>query len=229
MAHCRGVTGILGYAYPKDAILLNWIASNGANGEAIRDERARFGTAVHRASEELDAGATLRTRDMSKEMAKALLSYVHFHEDFRPEVLTVERTVYDTRDRIAGTLDRIVAIGDQLHVLDIKNGKAIYETALVQTQVYARLCHVMGIPVTHASVLRLGSKHKRGFEFASHEYDEQVYEQDFLACLHLWERAHPKHEAPYVEQLPSELSLAHIASLPLPEEKNGKAHANGRK
>jgi hypothetical protein len=229
LVHCRGVTGVLGYAYPKDAGLLNWIAEKGAEGERYRDERARFGGAVHRATEELDRGEVLRTKDMTREMAKALMSYVHFHEDHRPEILAVERTVFDTRDRVAGTLDRIVAMGDNLHVLDVKNTKAIYPTHHLQVQVYARLCRVMGVPITHTSILRLGSKHKRGYELATEEYDESAYEQDFLACLHLWERAHPKHEAPYVEQLPSELSLAHIASLPLPEEKNGKSHANGRK
>lgn len=111
LVHCRGVTGILGYAYPKDEFLLNWIASKGEEGERYRDERARFGTSVHRATEDLDQGRVLKTRDMSREMIKALVSYVNFHEDHRPEVLAVEKTVFDTQDRIAGTLDRIVAIG----------------------------------------------------------------------------------------------------------------------
>ncbi len=76
--------------------------------------------------------------------------------------------------------------------------------------------------------LRLGTKHKRGYEFVSEPYNESSTSR--LPRLSASLGASPsKHDAPYVEQLPSELSLDHIASLPLPEEKNGKAHANGRK
>lgn len=110
------------------------------------------------------------------------------------------------------------------------SGQATSATHKLQVQVYARLCRVMGIPVSHISVLRLGSKHKRGYELVSEPFDEQAYETDFLACLHLWERAHPKHDGPYVEQFPSELSLSHLKNGQPAADRvsNGRTARNGR-
>lgn len=205
--HCVSTTTVIGYSYPKTPQLLDWMKKMGSEADPYRDAKAQIGTNVDQATELLDRGHTLQRDDFQKEEWKALVSYVRFVEDHDPAVLATQATVYDTRDRIAGTLDKVIEIHGEPIVTDIKVTSAIRPEHIVQVQTYARLLACMGIEVSKVGILRLGTKHKAGYEFAVELYDEQVYEQDFLACLHLWKRAHPKANGPYIERLPDTLKL----------------------
>src|SRR4051812_13503510 len=98
---CRGVTSVLGKAYPKDDRLLNWIANSGSGGEAYRDDAAMRGTNVHRAVRDLLGGATLSADAFPKDEWKCLVSFGNWMEDVKPTIEAVEQTVYDTRYRLA--------------------------------------------------------------------------------------------------------------------------------
>lgn len=205
--HCISITTVLGYSYPKDPQLIEWIKRMGSDGDAYRDERAAIGSRVDKGTERLDIGSTLHQKDYSRDEWKALVSYRNFVEDHDPVVLAVQSTVFDTKDKVAGTLDKIVDIAGIPHVVDIKVTSAIRPEHVIQVQTYTRLLRCMGIDIPKVGILRLGTKHKAGYEWKPDNYNEDVYEQDFLACLHLWQRAHPKAKSPYFENLPETITL----------------------
>ena len=140
--------------------------------------------------------------------------------------------MFDTRDRIAGTFDKLLEINGELNVIDVKVTSGVYATHRVQTQVYAHLLNLMGIPVTKANVLRLGTKHKAGFEYVEQDYDPAIYDRVFMACLELWQHAHDYRDGPSPEeQLPDEISLPNVALAEPPSEQhapvnriNGNGH-----
>lgn len=226
--HCISNTTVLGYAYPKDQYLLDWMKREGANADVIRDEKAKEGLRVDWGTEKLDKGKTLHRAEYNTSEWKALMSYVRWVEEYDPLILAVQATVYDRHDRVAGTLDKIVEINGEPILVDIKKTSGIRPTHIVQVQTYARLLKVMGIEVPKVAILRLGTKHKVGYEWHVEDYDEDVYERTFLACLHLWQQAHPKATGPYIERLPETLTLPPMKNQPVQQPLHDGHSRNGR-
>jgi hypothetical protein len=149
-----GVTTILGGGLPK-AALINW-AGNATAGYAIdnwaeltklppserlqrlqkgryedRDKAANRGTEVHKLAERLITGAEV---PIPEELAGHAESYVQFLDEFEPQPVLIEGTIYSIKYGYAGTLDLIAdfpTIGKRL-LVDIKtNRTGIFgETAL---------------------------------------------------------------------------------------------------
>lgn len=69
-------------------------------------------------------------------IAPYLDSFRHFLEDFEPEILASEATVYSPAESYAGTLDAIVRIGGRVILLDYKTGKDIYPDVCLQLAAY---------------------------------------------------------------------------------------------
>lgn len=68
----------------------------------------------------------------------------------------------------------------------MKKTSAIRRTHIIQTQVYSHILNLLGIPVVHSDVLRLGTQHKAGYQLHSEPYDPNVYESVIMACVELW-------------------------------------------
>lgn len=208
IVHCISVTTVLSYAYPKDPRLLDWMKKQGPMADSIRDAKAAIGTRVDIGTQRIDQGRTLHAKDWGIEEYKALISYLHWFEEKTPKSLAMQKTVFDTRDKIAGTFDKLVEIDGDLRLIEVKKTSGIYPTHMIQAQVYAHLLNLMGIPVKYADVLRLGTRHKSGFEYLEQEYDPTVYERPFMACVELWGHAHDYRDHPIAqEELPESISL----------------------
>jgi len=166
-----GVTTILGGGLPK-AALINW-AGNATAGYAIdnwdelatlppserlrrlqggryedRDKAANRGTQVHKLAEQLITGAEV---PIPEELAGHTESYVQFLDQFEPQPVLIEGTIYSIKYGYAGTLDLIAdfpTMGKRL-LVDVKtNRTGIFgETALqLAGYRYAETCVVDGEP-----------------------------------------------------------------------------------
>lgn len=70
-------------------------------------------------------------------VAPFLQSFRHFLDDFKPEILASEATVYSPAESYAGTLDLIAGIGGRRILIDYKTGKDIYPDVALQLAAYA--------------------------------------------------------------------------------------------
>lgn len=93
------------------------------------------GSAVHAEAEAYVLGVPRPEPDGI--VAPYLESFRHFLEDFEPEFLASEATVYSPAESYAGTLDAIVRIGGRVLLLDYKTGKDIYPDVALQLAAYA--------------------------------------------------------------------------------------------
>jgi hypothetical protein len=176
---------------PRD-LALRWI--KGA-AERHRDAAGDRGKAVHEEAEQLvlaharetsrlilDHGAIAPWPD---ELAAYQDAFVAWVDDFAPEFLAAEATVFNRAQAYAGTLDTIVRLtlpdGMRLVVLvDYKSGKAIYPEVALQLAAYAR-AEFIGAPdgvtelpmiaVDAGAVLHLTPK---GYQFRLVRIDEPI-------------------------------------------------------
>lgn len=205
--NCLSVTTALS-VYPKGPWFNEWLKKQGSNADAIRDDAAMVGNQVDRGTQLLDKGLTLRRDEYRTEVYKALLSYPAWREDFNPEILAQQKTVWSISELVAGTFDKLVEIQGDLHLVEVKKTSAIRRSHKIQSQVYAHLCNLLDIPVKFADVLRLGTKHKRGYEFRSEPYDPAIFDGPFAACVELWKDSHDGRVQPIPrEELPESISI----------------------
>lgn len=131
-------------------LALRWI--KGA-ADRHRDAAAERGTAVH---DEAELLVLRHAREQSRlyleheeiapwpeELSGYQASFVAWVEDFHPEFLAAEATVFNRAQAFGGTLDAICRIhlpdGSSLVVIiDYKSGKAIYDEVALQLAAYAR-------------------------------------------------------------------------------------------
>jgi len=152
-ARIPGVTGILSDGLPKPA-LINWSANVTAEYAvnnwddltelmvaerlkilkgaryAEKDAAARRGTEVHALAEQLARGEQV---DVPDELAGHVESYVRFLDDWDPQPILLEATVYHRQYGYAGTLDMVADLNDgRRWLLDVKTTRSgVYgETAL---------------------------------------------------------------------------------------------------
>lgn len=134
---------------PRD-LALRWI--KGA-ADRHRDAAAERGTAVHAEAEQLvlvharEASRLYLDHDAIAPWPEGLTSYqdafTRWVDDFAPEFLAAEATVFNRPQAYGGTLDAICRIhlpdGSSLVVIiDYKTGKAVYDEVALQLAAYAR-------------------------------------------------------------------------------------------
>ena len=175
-------------------------------------DKAHRGTVVHSALEAYLAGEAL-TRDQieaalkEKRVARNLWrgtfgmvkGLMRFLDDFEPEVIWSEQTVYSREHGYAGTLDVVgrmhVAGARRPVVLDVKTSKDIYNEVGMQLCGYAR-ADFAGVRETaeELPILPKGERIEYGVVVrptASGTYEHAVFELNddvfdcFLACLRL--------------------------------------------
>ena len=116
-----------------------------------RDDAADRGSAVHAAAEDLVLDkareatrlilAGERLPDWPERIAARMASFVRFVDEWQPEYLAAEATVFNRAEAYAGTLDAAVLIPrlcDEPVVLDYKAGNRIYPEVAMQLAAYAR-------------------------------------------------------------------------------------------
>jgi hypothetical protein len=178
------VTTILSNGMPKPA-LIRWAAKEAATYAANnhdelgrltiesrieqikkaprdkRDKAASRGTALHGICEQILLGNDVIVPLVLQPSIRAFRQFV---EDFQPELIAAECTVFNMQHNYAGTLDMICKIGGENWLIDIKTGNGIYPETALQLAAYASADYVAlpdGSEDTLPEVHELGVLHLR--------------------------------------------------------------------
>ncbi len=125
--------------------LLMFFAKHGKEaGERIGKEAAALGTSLHTYAQEhyeTMLKGTLEEYTQHNFCEKLEQSVKNFHEfvdEYSPEPILLEQTVYSLEHKYAGTLDGIFKIGDNIVLLDWKTSAGVYDEYLLQLEAYYR-------------------------------------------------------------------------------------------
>ncbi len=157
-----GLTSVKLERLTPEELGLRWLKGE---PDRVRDAAADRGRDVHAEAEDLvlaeaetliayaagggDLGTALE-RDWPESFAAWMRSFGNFVEDWRPEFLAAEATVFNTAQAYAGTLDAIAVIprlddalpglglGEVPLVIDYKSGNRLYPEVAIQLSAYAR-------------------------------------------------------------------------------------------
>lgn len=132
-------------AWPKGAQYYDWLKRHGEDADTIVDEAGKRGSTVHNLTEALDKGdrVTMCAPDGSplyKMSEWAMFErYVEFRNLIKPEIIAIERHMASKELGYAGTLDRVMRIGEDVWIIDLKTSNAVYEHHHLQTAAYLEL------------------------------------------------------------------------------------------
>lgn len=200
-------------SYPKGIGYFKWLADKGWNeAEAIKEERGKYGTKVHKAAELLLNGDELKIEDLlfnpktgqmeasTAEEYTTIMSFVDWYNGLtNPQVIDVEHTVWNEKDGYAGTLDLHMTIDGEPWLIDLKTSQQIWPSHELQL---AALKRGLGKNVKMA-ILQLGyRKNKKNFKFTEVEDKWSL----FLAAKSIWANDHDG-EKPYQKDLPLSIFL----------------------
>lgn len=146
------------------------------------------GTTVHSIVEAYKTtGEVIET--IPEEFKGYATAFYQFMKDHKVEIIEQEKTIFDKENKVAGTLDMYVKIGDKLMIVDVKTGKDIYNEVRLQNSAYAHMLRLAGHKVDEIAVLLLETgedgKPTSKYKFATLEEDFDA----FLACKKVYEWA----------------------------------------
>lgn len=136
--------------YPKSPYLLRWFAEQGSwdDVELVKREAAERGSKVHQAIVDLIDGKEVKmnsqyinpTNDVPEELTveeyEAVLSFVDWWNETKPEIVAREVTVFNEREGYAGTIDLIAFINGELWIVDFKTSQHVSEEYELQVSAY---------------------------------------------------------------------------------------------
>lgn len=172
---CKSVTTITGN-YPFDEGFFMWLgnATSYADAMAYRDEAADSGTKLHDACVRLLLGETVRMDDWTKAEKKKLNGFRNWAIETKFKLVQAEwGFVHQGEVDYGGRVDLIGYIDDELWVIDIKTGNAVYDSHRVQVVAYA-----VGVEcelpfdgcIDRVGLLQLKSSTKKGWQM--HEVEK---------------------------------------------------------
>lgn len=197
------VTTILD-AYPKSAYLMNWIKTQGLEGEDYKKERGNVGDAVHRLTEEYDKGEPIDIREelkinpkFSAEIWSMVTKYIEFREAYPElEVVVNEQQIID--EHWAGTIDRIFHYkpSNTYWLVDLKTSSAIHKRDWLQVAAYAHSRRkIYKTKISKIAILHLRAKTRtihrskfqgKGWRLESQPIPESELFDLFLKVVDLW-------------------------------------------
>ena len=159
------VTTIL-EAYPKTPDYYAWLKKMGEDADTVRDEAGRRGSKIHAVTERYDAGEEINLLNESGFIDYTITEwamigrYVEFMTRYTPEILHTELNIVSPSLGFAGTLDRVMIIGEKTYLVDIKTSNAIYDSYWLQLAAYEKLLtEAQGFnPVDEVAILWLNAK-----------------------------------------------------------------------
>lgn len=211
--------------------------------EDILGESSLRGSKVHRAIQLLIEGKQITPEEfiyedqdgrthkgLTTEEKNMVYAFVRWWYAFNPKVYASEKIVYNTTYKFAGTLDFIGTIKEGLidknsptpnrdifTIVDWKTSSGIYPSYEMQLAAYAAAEHQMsGRKIERGAILRLGTKHKTGYEFKIIDSLAESY-RAFLGVLAAWKYQNPDFAPRFVE-LPKLFSLPPIEQVEVKKE-----------
>jgi len=151
--------------YPKGKHFEDWLKKVGYSADWIKKKSAEEGTAVHELIEKYFEGNEMNYLNergnptMNPEIWKMFLRFVDFWETYKPTLVETETHLFSDELKVAGTVDLICEINDELWVIDFKTSNHLQTTYDLQGAIYAK-CYeeCFGKKVNRVGVLWLKSK-----------------------------------------------------------------------
>lgn len=215
------VNFIIRGGFPKGAAFENYLLSV-SKEEAKRtlERTGDRGSRIHQAIRELIDGQTValdkpylnevngRYEPLTDEEWDCLRAFVGWCAEFKPQVIKHETSIWSEKYGFAGTMDfhgTIELKGKRVRILlDWKTGSAIYDDHKLQTAAYA---HALKTLPAHTGILRLGTRHKSGYELKLWDKTETKYHfSKFLASQSNFEMTH-KDFTPENAEIPGQLAV----------------------
>jgi len=182
------------------------------------------GHAVKLASSVYSDGKSSHKSNLTDEEWHYLRSFVNFVEDYKPISFSLEQSVASSKLGWAGTYDWICTLEVEYKVgtgkkavvkkkrikvlLDFKSSNAIHDSYNLQLAAYWLVLkerkQANGL---HTGVLRVGTKHRRGYELKLWSPQQTAYHGKIMKAvneIHLYKEGKPE---PRITEFPSELKV----------------------
>lgn len=186
------VTWIAGH-YPKGVAFYKWLASKGWDeAEAIKNAAGDKGSKIHLAVASLLDGNEVRIDskftnkstgqedELTPEEYEAVMSFVDWYEQTKPEVIAWEYVVWNDEEGYAGTVDLKCKIDDKTYIVDVKSSQDIWPEYELQVSAYKHADQ----RVDATAILQLGYRRNKTQKFKFTEIEDR-YEL-FLAAKKIW-------------------------------------------
>jgi hypothetical protein len=202
------VTTVL-QAYPKGPEYFAWLKKMGGDADAVRDAAGTRGSNVHDLTERYDNGEEVSLISDTGYLKFSTLEwamferYVDFTNTCNPEILMNEQTYIGEDVGFAGTIDRVIRIGDRKLLVDIKTSSGVWDEYWLQLAAYRMLlaeCAPLGQDwdVDGVAILWLNAKTRTygskgqiqgpGWQLITRTEEEQLNDWDlFKATKLLWD------------------------------------------
>ena len=129
-----------GVAVPSVTTILKPLSNMQFVDPYILDAAQKFGTAVHKACELHDLG-TLDEDALDPGLAPYLEGWKKFSVEHATRWLVIEKPMFHSVYRYAGTPDRLGMVDGCRSVVDIKSGSALFPTVGPQTAAYLNIAN----------------------------------------------------------------------------------------
>jgi len=150
---------------------------------ATRDAAGNRGTMVHDAIEQLLTGTlSVPVAGWEPKAVKQLHGFTNWYQEVQPEVLDVEKFVFNDLYQYAGTADIVCKIGGKTWLIDVKTSGDIYPTYWMQLEAYAQAYHPH---VDEVGVLLLKDSTKKGWMLKAGT-DREFTFQCFISALNIF-------------------------------------------
>ncbi len=211
--YAPSVTHMLKCVYPTGYGLTNWIGDVGnKRAEEIRDEAGEEGSFVHDAIEKILKGGFISSEDIasmfkpkrSLKIHRCLKAFLDWFDEYKPETVATEHTIWNDNPLYAGTLDYKCIIKGDKWTIDFKTSNSIYPSAKVQLSAYN---HSDNGGKDKAAILHLGNTTKKKYSFL--EIDQSRYFKEFLVTHSMFNVLYPN-AAPNSEKFPEKFDLKNL-------------------
>lgn len=201
------VTWIAG-KYPKGVAFYKWLADKGWDEtEAIKQAAGVKGSKVHLAITDVLMGNEVRIdskypnpktgilEELTLEECDAILSFIKWKDEVKPESIAWDLTVFSDKYNYAGTIDYLCKIDSEIFVVDFKTSAQVWTEYELQVSAYKNVLieENPGIPALGNTkdiklmILQVGYKRNKN------GYKENIIDDKFklfLSARDIWANEH---------------------------------------
>lgn len=176
------VTYILQCVYPTGFGLIDWIGNVGnKRADEIKNESAEEGSFVHESIEKILKGFRISNEEINTvfknhkralKVKRCLQSFINWYNEFKPEIISTEKTIWNEEHCFAGTLDLKCRINDEIWTVDFKTSKDVHDSHKVQVSAYRFADGDEG----KCAILHLGNSTKKRYSWIEVDYDKYFHQ-----------------------------------------------------
>lgn len=194
------ITYLLQCVYPQDGGLMEWVGDVGnKRAEEIKTDAGEDGSFVHESIEKMLKGFRISNDEISErfkagkrslKVKRCLKAFLTWYDDYKPTIISTERTIWSEEPLFAGTLDLDCYIKnkegvDEKWTIDFKSTKSIHDSHRVQVTGYRYANGNDG----KCAILHLGNLTKKHYSFL--EVDHEKYFKELLVAEQMFRLKKP--------------------------------------